>query len=90
MELTTITSELLNQRSYFIEISLGAIDSAVSCRPASTVPVMVTLRAQISKETDPYKLPALLEQLTEALDARANKFDIHPNAPPHRSETDAG
>jgi hypothetical protein len=44
----------------------------------------------VAKETDPHKLPALLEELTEALNARANKFDIHPNAPLHRSETDAG
>jgi hypothetical protein len=48
------------------------------------------LRELVAKETDPHKLPALLEELTEALNARANKFDIHPNAPLHRSETDAG
>jgi hypothetical protein len=44
----------------------------------------------VAKETDPHKLQALLEQLTEALNARAKKFDIHSNAPVHRSETDAG
>jgi hypothetical protein len=45
----------------------------------------------VAREPDPHKLPALLQQLTEALDARANKFDVHPDAPPHRSETeDAG
>jgi hypothetical protein len=34
----------------------------------------------VAKETDLHKLPKLLRQLTEALDARAKRFNVHSNA----------
>ena len=44
----------------------------------------------VAREPDPHKLPALLEQLTEALNARAKKLDVHSNAPLHRPEAEDG
>jgi hypothetical protein len=34
----------------------------------------------VAKETDLHKLPKLLEQLIEALDARAKRFNVQANA----------
>jgi hypothetical protein len=39
----------------------------------------------VAKETDPHKLPELLEQLTEALDACAKKLNVHSNRRIHRA-----
>jgi hypothetical protein len=39
----------------------------------------------VAREPDLHKLPALLQQLTEALNVRAKKLDVHSNVPLHLS-----
>jgi len=42
----------------------------------------------VARESDPHKLPALLQQLTKALNARAKKLDVRSDVRLHRSETE--